>query len=64
MAIGRRFATRAVVRNRMKRIVREVFRVSSLPALDVVVLARPGADKVDSARLRADLTSALKALGQ
>lgn len=63
MAIGRRVATRAVVRNRMKRIVREVFRVSTLPALDVVVLARPGAGKIESERLHADLKRGLEALG-
>ena len=39
---AKRFAPRAVTRNTIKRVTRELFRVSSLPAVDCIVrLARP-----------------------
>ena len=52
LAVSRRVARRAVVRNRLKRRIRESFRhhAERLGGLDVVVLARPGAEKVDSKR--------------
>ncbi len=55
LVIGRRVARHAVVRNRLRRMVREVFRHASLPALDVVVLARPDLNVVDIDTLRGDL---------
>ncbi len=52
----------AVVRNRLRRLIRETFRhhyqVVSVPS-DVVVLARPSAKGADNARLRAQLLDAL-----
>ena len=52
LAVSRRVARRAVIRNRLKRRIRESFRhhTERLAGLDVVVLARPGAEKMDSKR--------------
>ena len=54
LAIPRRVARRAVVRHRLKRQIRESFRHNTerLQGLDVVVLARPGAEKMSSTCLR------------
>jgi ribonuclease P protein component len=55
---AKRFAPRAVTRNTIKRITRELFRTTPLPALDCIVrLARPVNSKDGPAT-----TSALKAL--
>ena len=55
---AKRFAPRAVTRNTIKRITRELFRTTPLPALDCIVrLARPVNGKDGPAT-----TSALKAL--
>lgn len=45
LAISRKAARKAVQRNRLKRLVRESFRRwrQQLPAIDIVVLARPEA---------------------
>ncbi|MDN5864459.1 MAG: ribonuclease P protein component [Gammaproteobacteria bacterium] len=59
MAIGRRCASRAVVRNRMKRMIRETFRQAELPACDVVVTARPGVGDISRQALRDDLRCGL-----
>jgi len=57
MAISRKAAGSAVQRNRMKRIIRESFRVHrmQLPAVDLVVMSRPEAAKVDNSQLRQSL---------
>ncbi len=57
LAISRKAARSAVARNRIKRTVRESFRHSQgeLPGLDFVVMARPGLDTKDTARMRASL---------
>lgn len=57
LAISKRRTPRAVDRNRIKRIVRESFRhhAASLPAVDIVVLARSGSARRDNARLFASL---------
>ena len=54
----------AVTRNRIKRWVREAFRAvaAGLPAVDVVVVARPGAERAGLAGARAALDSALERL--
>ena len=42
VVVAKRFAPRAVTRNTIKRVTRELFRVSKLPAIDCIVrLARP-----------------------
>lgn len=50
----------AVTRNRIKRWVREAFRAvaAGLPAVDLVVVARPGADQAGLAGARAALEAA------
>jgi ribonuclease P protein component len=60
LAISRRAARSAVVRNRIKRLVRESFRHRrhALGGADVVVSARGGADKLS----KADLWVALEKL--
>lgn len=56
----------AVVRNRIKRRVRECFRQSLrqaiAPGTDVVVIARGGAGELDSSALRAELAAAITQL--
>lgn len=42
VVVAKRFAPRAVTRNTIKRVTRELFRVTGLPAIDCVVrLAKP-----------------------
>lgn len=57
MAVSRRVSKRAVVRNRIKRQVRESFRhcMGTLPSFDVMVVARGSAATQDNAVLRTDL---------
>ena len=60
LAVSRRVSTRAVDRNRIKRNVRESFRVvrAQLPAFDLLLIARQQAATVANAALRADLDAA------
>ena len=53
LAVARRVVPLAVARHRLKRRVRESFRhnVERLGGLDVVVLARPGVEKMKPERL-------------
>lgn len=57
MAVSRKVSPDAVVRNRIKRQVRESFRLRypDLPAGDCIVVARVGAGALDKNALRADL---------
>jgi len=59
LSVGIRAAGCAVNRNRVKRVVRERFRLSQqeLPSLDVVVNARHGAGGASSAQLAASITA-------
>jgi ribonuclease P protein component len=63
---AKRFAPRAVTRNTIKRIARELFRQASLPAMDCIIrLSRPvnaKADPARSARLKAELRTELAQL--
>ncbi len=54
MAVSRRVSPRAVVRNRIRRQVRESFRLTrnGLAMLDFVVLAKPAAAAANRHRLR------------
>jgi len=52
----------AVVRNRLKRVLREAFRVQRaaiVPPLDVLVIAKPGADRLTYAEATEELARAL-----
>jgi ribonuclease P protein component len=55
MAVSRRISKLAVVRNRIRRIVRESFRAAraQLPGCDVLVIARSAAAQKDRPGLRA-----------
>lgn len=56
MVVGKRHAKRAVDRNRIRRRIRESFRLLHLPChLDVVILARPGAGACTGEELTARL---------
>ncbi|MGR8920138.1 MAG: ribonuclease P protein component [Gammaproteobacteria bacterium] len=59
IAVGRRVSRHAYERNTIKRIVREQFRrlAPALPAVDIVITARPAA----AAASRADLAAAVRA---
>lgn len=62
-AISRKVDKRAVVRNRLKRVARNVFRQHpDLPAGDYVIMAKTEASTVDGEALRADLTRLLQRL--
>ena len=57
LAVGVRAAGNAVNRNRVKRVVREAFRHihQELPAVDLVVNARPAAAKASNAEMTASV---------
>ena len=56
LAISKRVAKKAVQRNRIKRLVRDVFRCHrELPALDFVVMAGTAAKSASNSQLRASL---------
>ncbi len=52
----------SVVRNRVKRVLREAFRIAEGRGLDLVVIARPAAANADFAEMEKDLGLALKKL--
>ncbi len=61
VVVAKRLAPRAVTRNAIKRITREIFRVSALPAIDCVVrLSKPINTKAEPA-ITAQLKTALRA---
>jgi ribonuclease P protein component len=56
----------AVVRNRVKRFLREVFRLRQghiAPALDLVVIAKPGAENLTYAQAAAEFAKGLDLTG-
>jgi ribonuclease P protein component len=57
LTVSRKTAARAVVRNRIKRQVRESFRLSqaALPHCDIIVVAQPRSSTATAAALRAAL---------
>lgn len=65
LAVSKRVARRATVRNQLKRLLRETFRHQRalLPALDFVVLLKPEASSTGTKPLREALQRALVAIG-
>ena len=63
-AVSRRVSKRAVDRNRIKRLVRESYRLvrTQLPSLDILLIARSSAVQTPSAELREDLSALWKKL--
>jgi len=59
LVIGKKNVKRAVDRNRIKRLIRESFRLKqhNLPTIDAIVLARRGADQLSNAELSTILES-------
>ncbi|MEP6938789.1 MAG: ribonuclease P protein component [Rudaea sp.] len=57
MAVSRRVSKHAVVRNRIRRQIRETFRLqrSNLPCFDVLIIARTASATQDNRVLRAEL---------
>ena len=64
LAVSRKVSKRAVARNRIKRVVRESFRLrrTRLPAVDVLVIARSSAAGTPNPALRADIEGAWQKL--
>ena len=64
LSIAARVIGNAVARNRIRRLVREFFRLGQrdLPALDIIVAARATARTASAADLRDDLARALSAI--
>lgn len=58
LVIAKKNVRHSVQRNRVKRIIRESFRLCQhdLPAVDFIVLARPGLDKISNADLHNEMT--------
>lgn len=50
LAVSRKVSTKATVRNRLKRLIRESFRLRApqMNGVDVIVLALPGADRLEA----------------
>ena len=59
MAVSRRVSKKAVVRNRIRRVIREQFRLNQplLPNVDMLLIARAAAAECSNADLRADFAS-------
>lgn len=66
LVIAKKHIPLAVERNRIKRIIRESFRIHQheIPAVDLIILARKGIDKMDNARLYRELEKTWQGLNK
>lgn len=55
LAISKKNVAKSHERNRIKRLLRETFRKTNLPSLDIVVLAKRGIENVQNPTLIANL---------
>lgn len=62
LALSKKMIAKAHDRNRIKRILRESFRQRSLPAVDMVFLARTGIAKKSNADININLSNAWERL--
>jgi ribonuclease P protein component len=62
LTVGKRVDARSVGRNRIRRVLRETFRLAraALPAGDYVALAKPEAKALSNAALRAEFSELLR----
>ena len=60
LALSKKAIPKAVQRNRIKRLLRESFRISELPQIDIIVLAKRGVDKIENRKLFSDLSAVWK----
>jgi len=66
LVISKKHVGGAVARNRVKRLCREVFRhrAAQLPAIDIVILAKPGLDALSNEKLVSSLNQLFDGLCQ
>lgn len=66
MAISRKAVRRAVARNRIKRQLREYLRLhqTEIGGFDLVILCRPGVDKLDKQTLRQRISACFSRLSE
>lgn len=62
LALSKKKIHKACQRNRLKRLLRESFRLQLLPSLDIIILARQGADSAESRLISANLSNAWEKL--
>ena len=58
LALSKKMIAKAHDRNRIKRLLRESFRTTELPAVDLVFLARSGVGKLENKTIAAQLGNA------
>lgn len=62
MVISKKITAKACQRNRLKRLLRESFRVQTLSFVDIVVLARHGVAQIENKLINTNLNKAWKKL--